>query len=623
MIQDIENIWDETDLEGKTLNINKWKNGLIEEMLTGKTNFGKIERDTLHTIIELEKFMNNNKDICILQADKGKKTIMMETEEFNKMARMFMEKGLNKKLYNFEDEINKKMKQIITNKEVAKFKLNITKWKMAGIFNERNEKNKGKERFFWDNILNIKEKIPKMSFIIKAHKEEGLQIRNICPKNGTWTHQLSTVIATILDDTLKGNLEKINHRNCNISDIQKFAKQIQGTTINENEEINIIDIKEMFNEINIEQLMNIINRFIDRKTYNSKTIMEMVKYDLTEANWITYENRLYKQNQGIPMGAPTSTTYANIFLDYFITINFEEMTRTGLRSIFKYVDDILIINEKDKAKDIIQILEKDTKLKFNIEEEKNKNEHTFLDMKILIEEDRMIKTSWNKKIYVSNRIINAASTQNWITKLATIKNRIQRTMELTNEKYLYEALQINIEEIINNGYNLTTIATILKKIKNANQKKMEESQEDANTIEEMKKKIKIIEDSIETINIQKQINIREKNKNKNMNNDKTRKRTILGSTPQIRKKNRMRNINKRNQNSNKSPGNNARFIRTPFRNEQDLLNTKKTIGNIFKQKQKLAVKKNKSKEIKSLIRENFKDAAKGQGSRTQEPPNSN
>lgn len=625
MIQDIENIWDEINIEGKIFNINKWKNELIEELITGNTKFGKTERDILHTVIELERFMKNNKDICILQADKGKKTIMMETAEFNRMARIFMEKALNKGLYILEDEIKKEMEQRITNREIAKFKQNVSKWKKAGIYINRNEKFIGKENQFWDHILNVNEKIPRMSFIIKAHKEEGLQIRNICPKNNAWTHQLSTILSTILYDAINDNMKEINYQNYNILNIQNFAKQLQQTTIGENEEITIVDIKEMFNEIDTKQLMNIIYRFINKEKFNHKTIMEMTKYDLTEANWIMYKNNLYKQNQGIPMGAPTSTIYASIFLDYYITINYEEMTRKGLKNIFKYVDDILIINEKGRANDIIQILERDTGLKCNIEKneknEKNESEHTFLDMKILIEEGGNLKTCWNKKAYVSNRIINASSTQSWTTKIATISNRIQRTIDLTNDTLLYEALQINIEELINNGYNLTTIINVLKKTKNSNNKKIGNEGMDNNTDmdndnkKEIENKIKIIEDCIESIRIQKQINIREKNKdknereeNKNKNNMHTKRKTSLGPYSNTRKKNLLRNAIKRNTNDNT----NTKYIRTPFRNEKDLLNTKKTIRKILKQKQNqnFAVKKNKNKEMKNLIREKFRDSSK-------------
>lgn len=48
------------------------------------------------------------------------------------------------------------------------------------------------------------------------------------------------------------------------------------------------------------------------------------------------------------MGAPTSTLYAQLYLDYFITLNKAEMKKAGMTGIFKYVDDILMIAKKTK-----------------------------------------------------------------------------------------------------------------------------------------------------------------------------------------------------------------------------------------------------------------------------------
>lgn len=53
--------------------------------------------------------------------------------------------------------------------------------------------------------------------------------------------------------------------------------------------------------------------------------MEMIEYDITGANWITHDNKLYRQDKGIPMGSPTSTKYAEIYTNYFITINWKRL----------------------------------------------------------------------------------------------------------------------------------------------------------------------------------------------------------------------------------------------------------------------------------------------------------
>lgn len=182
-----------------------------------------------------------------------------------------------------------------------------------------------------------------MRFVVKTHKEDGLAIRTICPKNKTWTQQLSKVIADIIEDSIKYNFLKINNI-ANIKDIEIFATNIQCQIIKENEEINSVDIKEMFNKINKEDLSDIIRRYINSEIYNINTLMEMIYYDIQEANWVIHNNRIYKQIKGIPMGASTSSIYAKIYLDYYITLNWKDLRKSGLLKMYKYVDDVSQFN---------------------------------------------------------------------------------------------------------------------------------------------------------------------------------------------------------------------------------------------------------------------------------------
>lgn len=48
--------------------------------------------------------------------------------------------------------------------------------------------------------------------------------------------------------------------------------------------------------------------------------MNMIEYGIRGCNWVTYNGRLYKQEQEIPMGSPASTKYAEIYMDHFKTL---------------------------------------------------------------------------------------------------------------------------------------------------------------------------------------------------------------------------------------------------------------------------------------------------------------
>lgn len=606
MIEDLENIWHTTPVWEKSRNLEKFKNELINDMLEDRTNPGKKERKIIKAVNDLEKFMKENKDLCIKQADKGNQTIIMEKAIFKELANTFLEKALNNKLYTFEEVASENTIEIIALREMARLRRKVSIWKQGGLFIQRNEKNVSLEQTYWSHITNVDSHIPNMLFVIKTHKEEGLAIRNICPKNKTWTQHLSQIITDIIEDALKDNLRKINYINTNIDNIEKFAEEIQGQTIQEDEEINSVDIKEMYNKIDQNSLIDIIRRYIDNQTYNRETLIDMIKYDIQGANWATYNKRIYKQTQGIPMGASTSSVYAKIYLDYYISLNWKDLKKAGLTHMYKYVDDLLIINKKGKLSQITDILNKETKLEHKTVK-KEKEETEFLDMLININQGA-IQTRKYKKPYMSNRTINANSTQSWHTKNATITNRFHRSIKLTSTEHLYNVLQLDIEVILNNGYNLMRTEKLLKIAHN----KFKETTNNT-TKEALKKhrlnKLKIIEECLHTIQIQKNQTkrkisrihgtIQEPQTNAEPK-PKGRTHKTISKTIKSKKAARKRHIAKH---KNKGKANKS-YIRTPFKGETSLKRIKSNVRNILNTNQNYAIRNNTIWNIKEILRTN-------------------
>lgn len=125
--------------------------------------------------------MKRNKHLNIQQSDKGKKTIIIETEIVGKLAMHFMEKRFTKS-YIFQKVQQKQKATSKGNQEAALLRKKVLSWREKGIFKIRNQKNMGKEKEYWDKINSVQDIIPTMRFIIKAHKPNELKIRNLCPK---------------------------------------------------------------------------------------------------------------------------------------------------------------------------------------------------------------------------------------------------------------------------------------------------------------------------------------------------------------------------------------------------------------------------------------------------------
>lgn len=547
MIKDVEEVWNESQIEGKTKNFNIWKSNIIKEMIGMNRRYSKMHREIINSLMELERFIRQNHNLQIARGDKGKKTIIMLKSHFKQMKTIFMEKAVNAGLYKWEGEVTEERIDSINTAEIEKLKRRIKIWKIKGIFREKTEYYIQMEAKLWEIANNVEGTIPKMEFLVKTHKPEGLQLRNICPKNNACTYNISVILTNVLEEALRKSWEGMQYIDMNIYNTIAFAEDLQNKTLDDSEEITIYDVKEMFNAINTEKLMNIIARHIDNKIYNRDTILNMATYDTKEANWVINDGQIYRQNGGIPMGSPTSTMYAKIFTDYFIMINWEELKRNGTKIIHKYIDDIMIIHEKECGEKIKKIMERDMGLELKMEKKEEGKEIEYLDMKIHIQQDGKINTKWNKKEYVSNRLIHSCSQIDYKIKEATLVNRIVRTTRITSGIYLYDCIQVNIEEILNNGYST-------KQAKNAIKKAILKIMDIGN--KNYEQKIKHLEECIKTLNFKIK---QEMDKKKLENLNKMNWRRIYGKieSRKINKKTKLKGILQRKRTKG------SKYIRIP------------------------------------------------------------
>lgn len=589
MINDTEEVWDITPIGGKTKNFSEWKNRIIKEMTRTNRRYSKNHREIINLIMELEEFMKRNRDLYIAKSDKGKKTILIKKTEFEQMKRIFMEKAVNSNLYKWEGKMTREQIEIINTRELEKLRRKMKIWKIKGIFKEKTEQYIQIEVRLWEIANNIEGKIPKMEFLVKTHKPEGLKLRNICPKNNACTYQISVILTHILEDTLEESWRKMKYYDTNIYNSINFAEQLQTKSLKEDEKITIYDIKEMFNNIDTDKLINIIERHMDYKKYNRDTIMEMIRYDIKEANWVTTDGNIYKQNRGIPMGSPTSTIYAKIYTDYFFMINKEELEKNGVREIHKFIDDIMIIHKKGCERKIKDIMEQELKLEMKIENEDENQEVEFLDIKIYIRQNGVVKTKWNKKKYVSNRTIHSKSQIDKKTKEATLLNRIIRTTKITSEEFVYDCIQTNIEEFLNNGYNTMEIREILRKailkIKNTEN-------------QYTKNKIAQLEECIKTLYIKiKQEQVARKLRKVNKENWKR----MHGKTKcrKINKKTKLKGILPRSK-ACKKKLKGTKYIRVPY--NIDKININRNIRNIFTDKIHTVNTTRRDKKLDTIIK---------------------
>lgn len=128
--------------------------------------------------------------------------------------------------------------------------------------------------------------------------------------------------------------------------------------IDDDEILVTLDVKEMFNNINRDKLLNIFKMNCNEEIYKTQTIIDMMEYNLNEGNMVIYNNKLYTQEKGVPMGAPSSGVYVRIYIDFLLMKN-DEIDGNGIRNISKNVDDIFMIVKGNKWKTFLKQLQED------------------------------------------------------------------------------------------------------------------------------------------------------------------------------------------------------------------------------------------------------------------------
>lgn len=133
----------------------------------------------------------------------------MELETLKILKEKYIQASQIKVLYEYRNEA--KPKNIVDkNREVGLLRKQVAVWRKKGIFLTRNDQNIGIENKYWDIMVNVKNDIPEMRFIVKTH-EETIGIRNISPKNNVITYEISKVISICLKNTIIENWNRMGY----------------------------------------------------------------------------------------------------------------------------------------------------------------------------------------------------------------------------------------------------------------------------------------------------------------------------------------------------------------------------------------------------------------------------
>ena len=226
--------------------------------------------------------------------------------------------------------------------------------------------------------------IPAIRGLVKIHKDD-YPIRPVI----NWKNAPAYKFAKVLTKKLLRYISlpyTYNFKNTNhlINDLKEIP-------CNQNLRLASLDIANMYSNIPTGELITIVikacqNNYIEN---NLKHDIVKVAKTIVEQNCFQFGGRTYVQSEDLAMGAPTSSTFSEFYLQYLESTKiYDILTNHNIECYFRYVDDILIIYNESKT-DIDYILDcfnkLTTKLEFTLERETIRRIN-FLDITICREQ---------------------------------------------------------------------------------------------------------------------------------------------------------------------------------------------------------------------------------------------
>lgn len=382
-------------------------------------------------------FLSNNKNIIIIEADKGNTTIAIDKQEYISKIQTIL-KDTNKyrilakdptpRLQTKNNEIVKTIHQNSTIDDITKKKLTT-----------------------------YTSTAPRCYAVMKLHKPEK-PLRIIISNTGNPTYNLGKFINQIC----KSIEPEINY---NIKNSYDLIEKLNQTTITNEEVIVSFDVVSMYERIppvlvyqSIEKRWHLINK---KTTIDKTAFINLIKFCIEENSYFQFNNKFYSQRTGLAIGGCASTILADFVLTDILA---EAMSELGYDPVLivKYVDDILMIIPKEEFQNTFTIFNSINKaIQFTYEIEEN-HRIPYLDI-MIIRNNNTLSTEFYQKPTNQGRILNYRSNHPTHQKENTAYGLIHRILTLTSKQYWKTNIERAKSLLLKNNYPPKLISTQIKK----------------------------------------------------------------------------------------------------------------------------------------------------------------
>ena len=171
--------------------------------------------------------------------------------------------------------------------------------------------------------------------------------------------------------------------NNEVKDSFEFKEFILGQQVSsENECMISFDVTSLFPNIPLNETIELCEQlWTETETMTKEALVELLRFSTKDLSFL-FNDKWYKQKDGVAMGSPLAPTLASIFMQSFENI-IDQFTGSKPLVYKRYVDDIFLIFEKeDQVKPFLDYMNGiHPNIKFTMEFEQQ-NKISFLDVLI-------------------------------------------------------------------------------------------------------------------------------------------------------------------------------------------------------------------------------------------------
>lgn len=290
----------------------------------------------------------------------------------------------------------------------------------------------------------------------KTHKD-NIPIRPVVSYIGAPTYDLAKYLNKILRSKASFNPQY------SLKNSLQLIEKVQNINISPYSKLLSLDVDSLFTNVPYEDCLSILRSHFERQRLHPGEIYDLLNLTRVcmEQNYFRFNNRYYRQKEGLAMGSPLSPLMADIFMDHFERNNV--VSEPNIQFYYRYVDDLIFCwtgTNRQINTFVNKLNSVHPKIKFKLELESNKSLN-YLDLTITRVHNKLDFQIFRKPTH-TDTIIPASSCHPLQQKLASFRSYVHRLMSvpLSTDNYIKE-LNIIYQIAISNGYSKQIIDNLI------------------------------------------------------------------------------------------------------------------------------------------------------------------